>query len=93
MSEVYRGGNGFFSVQAQQILGDVHVHAEMHREALAKMLNMRPHATSGRIVAELCGLGPRGVKRVLSQMQAQEWAYHQPLRGGGANKMWETNNV
>ena len=80
-------------VQAQQIIGNVHAHAARHREAQAKMLNMRRHATSARIVAELCGLQRRCVGRVLSQMQAQEWAYHQPLRGGGANKMWETNNV
>ena len=91
--DVYRGGNGSVGVQAQQIIGNVHAHAARHREAQAKMMNMRRHATIARVVAELCGLQRRCLERVHSQMQAQEWAYHQPLRGGGANKMWETNNV
>ena len=91
--DVHRGGNGFIGVQAQQILGNVHKHAEMHREALAKLLNMRPHTTSARIVAELCGLNRIAVWRVLSKMRVQEWQCHQPARGGGATKMWGTNNV
>ena len=51
MPDVYRGGNGSVGVQAQQIIGNVHAHAARHREALAKMLSMRRHATIARIVA------------------------------------------
>ena len=81
-------------VQAQQIIGNAHAHVARHRESLANMLQIRRHASNARIVADLCGLHRRCVARVLLQMQGgQEWAYHQPLRGGGANKMWETNNV
>ena len=65
-------------VQAQQIIGNVHAHAARHREAQAKMMNKRRHATIARVVAELCGLQRRCLERVLSQMQAQEWACHHP---------------
>ena len=91
--DVHRGGKGGIGVQVQQLLGNVHKHADKHREALAKLLNMRPHTTSARTGAELCGLNRIAVWRVLSKMRVQEWQCHQPARGGGATKMWGTNNV
>ena len=77
---VHRGGDGSLSAQAQQIIGNVHAHVEKHRVAFAAMLKLRPHSTSARIVAMICGLPRRTVESRLREMQAQGWTCSQSLR-------------
>ena len=56
LTEAHRGTSGRLLPQALQIIGNLHYNVDKNRAAFVRVLGMRPHTTSARVVAKLCGI-------------------------------------